>query len=200
MNKNYYDMLGVSKSASADEIKRAYRKKALECHPDRGGDQEKFKEVNEAYQILGNPQKKSQYDQFGTTGEQFGSGGGGGQYYSGNVNFDDIFGAGGGGFGFGDIFENFFGAAFAHVNVQINITLTQAILGDTLNFKTQQGDTIELKIKPGTREGQQYRFRGKGMSYRRGRGDLIATIHIDLPRHINREQRELFEKLKKTGL
>jgi len=68
MSSDYYDILGVSKSASSDEIKKAYRKKALEHHPDRGGDQAEFKKINEAYQILSDPQKRTQYDQFGKAG------------------------------------------------------------------------------------------------------------------------------------
>ena len=66
MAKDYYALLGVSKDASADEIKAAFRKKAHEHHPDKGGDEEKFKQVNEAYQILSNESKRKQYDQFGT--------------------------------------------------------------------------------------------------------------------------------------
>ena len=66
MANDYYNTLGVSKSASADEIKRAYRKKAHEFHPDKGaGNEGKFKEINEAYQVLGNDEKRKQYDQYG---------------------------------------------------------------------------------------------------------------------------------------
>ncbi len=109
MSKDYYDILGVAKSASQDEIKAAFRKKAHEHHPDKGGDAEKFKEYNEAYQILGNPEKRQKYDQFGSAAfQQGGAGGWGGQGFSGfqngaGMDFDledlsEMFG------GFGDIF------------------------------------------------------------------------------------------------
>lgn len=203
MAKDYYGILGVDKNASSEEIKKAYRNSALKYHPDRGGDAEKFKEVNEAYQVLSNPEKKAQYDQFGTTSDNFGQGGGGYQSYSGsgNFNYDDMFSSGyGGGFDFSGIFENFFGSAFAHVNVELTISLTQAILGDKVSFRTNQGDNIEFKIPAGTTEGQQFRVRGKGMAYKRGRGDLIVTIKISMPRKLSREQRELFEKLRDLGI
>jgi len=109
MSKDYYDILGVGKSASADEIKSAFRKKAHEHHPDKGGNAEKFKELNEAYQVLGNTDKRQRYDQFGSAA--FNGGGGGANWGGfsgfqngggfGNMDFEDlgdIFG------GFGDIF------------------------------------------------------------------------------------------------
>ena len=71
MSKDYYNILGVSKTASQDELKKAFRKLAHKYHPDKqGGDEEKFKEVNEAFQVLGNEQKRKQYDQFGADFEQ----------------------------------------------------------------------------------------------------------------------------------
>jgi molecular chaperone DnaJ len=101
---DYYQVLGVDRGASQEEIKRAYRKMAHAHHPDKeGGDEEKFKEVNEAYQVLGNEQKRQQYDQFGQT---FDGAGAGGPFGGFNVNMDDIG-------GFGDIFETFFGGGFS---------------------------------------------------------------------------------------
>lgn len=204
MSKDYYQILGVDKSASADDIKRAYRKQALKYHPDRGGDQQKFKEVNEAYQVLSNPQKKSQFDQFGQTFEGMGAGGGagaggyqsygfGGQQGQG---FEDIFSSGFGfGGGLGDIFENFFGSTFSQVNVELQISLTQAILGDKVRFKTQVSE-VEMEIPAGTQDGQSFRIPGKGASYRRGRGDLIVTIRVKIPKRVSQEERELYEKLR----
>ncbi len=119
MANNYYDTLGVSKGASDDEIKKAYRKLAHKHHPDKaGGDEAKFKEINEAYQVLSDKTKRSQYDQFGQTFEQAGrSGGGAGQGFGG-FDFSGFQGFGGGGqgadfeFGGGD-FEDIFSSIFS---------------------------------------------------------------------------------------
>jgi len=120
MGKDYYKILGLEKNASADEVKKAFKKQAMEHHPDRpGGNEAKFKEVNEAYQVLGDPDKRQRYDQFGSDFEQQGGFGGGaswedfmraargGQQGAGGFNFDfggdlgsifgDLFGFGGGG-------------------------------------------------------------------------------------------------------
>ena len=202
MSKDYYEILGVSKNASQVEIKNAFRKAALKHHPDRGGEAARFKEINEAYQILSNPQKRSQYDQFGSgfNAGGFNTSGFGNQGF----NYEDFdFGASGFNSGFGglgDIFESMFAGAFATINAEIEISLVQAVLGDRIEFKTSSGDHLELNIPAGTKESTQFRFRGKGNSHRRGRGDLIITVHIKMPRRLSREQKELFEKLKQSGM
>ncbi|MDX1535840.1 MAG: DnaJ domain-containing protein [Candidatus Spechtbacterales bacterium] len=140
-NKDYYKVLGVDKSASQDEIKKAYRKLAHKHHPDRGGQEDEFKKINEAYQVLSDPKKRKQYDQFGSSYENmggqgfnpndFGFGGAGGF----NVNFEDIF--------------DFFGGAQAQgarrsrgrdIEVIIEIALTEAYLG------VQKNISIETRI------------------------------------------------------
>jgi molecular chaperone DnaJ len=112
MSKDFYEVLGVSKDASDDEIKKAYRKLAHKYHPDKqDGDEEKFKEINEAYQVLSDKAKRQQYDQFGQTFDGAGGPGGAGQGFEG---FD--FGGFQGGFsagGFEDIFSDIFGGGAA---------------------------------------------------------------------------------------
>jgi len=204
MSKDYYKILGISKSATADEIKKAYRKLALEHHPDTGGQSdEKFKEINEAYQILSDPQKRQRYDQFGDAAFK-GAGGSGSSGFSGFEGFDfSNFGgnrSSGFGFngGFGDLFEDFFGAAFSQVQAEIAITPAQAVLGDKLSFEIEK-QKIELNLPAGTQDGVSFRFPGKGRAYNNGRrGDLILTVRIEMPKHLTKEQKELWEKLKET--
>lgn len=101
MEKDYYKTLGVNKNASEDELKKAYRKLAHEHHPDKGGNEAKFKEVNEAFQVLGDKEKRAKYDQFGAGFEQMGGGfgGGGGQGFGGFEDLGSMFGDLGGMFG-----------------------------------------------------------------------------------------------------
>src|SRR5665647_1675091 len=109
MKRDYYEILGVSKGASADEIKKAYRKLALQHHPDRNphdkSAEDKFKEAAEAYDVLSNEEKRAKYDRFGHQAAGYGGGG-----YGGNMNMDDIFSQFGDIFGGeGNPFESFFG-------------------------------------------------------------------------------------------
>ena len=112
--RDYYEVLGVDKNASADEIKKAYRKSAMKYHPDRNpGDkeaEEKFKELGEAYEVLSDADKKARYDQFGFAGVDPNYGGGAGGYGGGFGGF--------GGFDFGDIFGDFFGGGGRRQNAQ----------------------------------------------------------------------------------
>ena len=97
---DYYKTLGVSKDASADDIKKAFRKLARTHHPDAGGDEAKFKEINEAYEVLSDPQKRKMYDQYGAAGGRIPNGGAGGFDFSGFGGWDEILDAiRGGGFG-----------------------------------------------------------------------------------------------------
>lgn len=106
--RDFYEILGVSKSASDDDIKKAYRKLAIKYHPDKNPDdksaEEKFKEAAEAYEVLSNPEKRQRYNQFGHAGVS-GAAGGGGGHYGGGMNMDDIFSQ------FGDIFGGGFGGS-----------------------------------------------------------------------------------------
>lgn len=201
MPQDYYELLGVSKTASADEIKKAYRKAAHKHHPDKGGDSEKFKEINEAYQVLSDPQKRNQYDQFGHAGTNNGGPGQGGQGFGGFGNgggFDFNFGGGGG--GFGDIFGDIFESAFSTVQASLEIPLTTALLGGSLQVTIGNNETIDLKIPEGTADGTTFSIRGKGQKTRRGRGDLHLTVRVKMPRRLSRQQRDLLEKLKQAGL
>ncbi|MFZ2275856.1 MAG: molecular chaperone DnaJ [Candidatus Nanogingivalis sp.] len=138
---DYYEILGVKKDASADEIKKAFRRKAVELHPDKGGDEKAFKEVNEAYEVLKDKEKRQRYDQFGHAGVGGNSGGYGGNPFEGfggfgsaqNINFD--FGG-----GFGDIFDGIFGGGFGgsrasktrrgrDVEVEVDLSFKEAIFG-----------------------------------------------------------------------
>lgn len=200
MSQNFYEILGVDKSASTEEIKKAYRKLALEHHPDRGGNQEKFKLLNEAYQVLSDPQKRAAYDQFGSqafsNGDFRGSQNTGGEYsgFGGFEGFDFSSSFSG---GLGDIFGDFFSQAFSTVQAEVEITPAQAVLGDKISLKVD-GQTIELDIPSGAHDGTQFRIRGAGRATRNGqKGDLIISIRVKMPRKLTREQKELWEKLKK---
>lgn len=203
MARDFYEVLGVSRGATEADIKKAYRSKAHKLHPDKGGDKVAFQEINEAYQVLGDKNKKAQYDQFGSVGR--GAGGFGGQSQGGGGGFGGFdgfnvnFGGGQSQGGFGSIFEDLFESAFSQVQVQLAVSIPQAVLGDTVRFKTNFGDEIELRVPPATQEGQSFRFRGKGQQTRRGRGDLTVVIHIDIPHRLSREQKELYEQLKRTS-
>ena len=169
--RDYYEILGVNKSATEQQIKSAYRKLALQYHPDRNkeaGATEKFKEVNTAYEVIGNPEKRKMYDQFGHAGVSGNQGGGQGpfnytysnQSASGGGGFEDIFG------GFSDpfdIFESFFGGTSPFrqqarkIQYQLKIDFMEAVSGVTKNI-VHQGKQYAIKIPSGADEGTRIRY------------------------------------------
>lgn len=197
---DYYQILGVTKSASEAEIKAAYRKKALEWHPDRNKDpkaSEKFKEVNEAYEVLSNPQKRQSYDQFGPSA--FAQGGpSGSQYQQGpfQYTYRSYGGAAGNpfeGMDFSDpfeIFEQFFGGGFATGGsgrsrprrevYSLQISFMEAMKG--VEKQVQMGNkSMKIKIPAGVDSGSRVRF---------GDFDIIVSVSPDKTFH--REGPNLF--------
>jgi molecular chaperone DnaJ len=157
--KNYYEILGLGKDASPEEIKSAYRKLAKQYHPDinkEAGASEKFKEINEAYECLSDPQKKSNYDQFGSASGPQGFGGFGGQGFGG---FD--------GFDFGDIFSNIFGgfggghtqsmgARGEDLQVQITLDFEEAVFGVTKEININRVESCHSCKGTGAKNGTEY--------------------------------------------
>ena len=191
MTKGYYEILDVAKNATDDEIKRAYRKLAHQYHPDKNkGDDKKFKEINEAYQVLGNREKREQYDRFGRTFES--------QGFSGREGFEDfgglsdileeLFGFGrgnrSGGFGFG----GFRSGAFSTIQTNLNIDFVTAILGGDIEVSLR-GERVILKVPAGVQNGEALMHHGKN-------NDIIFIINIKTPRSLSKKARELLEQLK----
>jgi curved DNA-binding protein len=176
---DYYNILGVDRSASQDDIKKAYRKLAAKHHPDRGGDTAKFQEISAAYDTLSNPDKKAQYDNPQPQG--------GFQQYGGMPpGFEDVF-AQAFGQGFGDIF----GARRAQpvrnktLNLQTYISLEEAFNGKELiaNIQLPSGrdQMLEVKIPAGIRDGTVLRLAGMGDDSigNAPRGDIHLSIHLN---------------------
>ena len=205
--RDYYEVLGVSKNASDDEIKKAYRKLAIKYHPDKNpGDKEaeaKFKEINEAHDVLSDKQKRARYDQFGHAG--VGGAGGGFGGFSGNP-----FGQAGGfnyngqtfnfDFGNGGIFDDIIGNIFgfggarrprrgADMQTSVTITFEEAIFGTTKSVSLN-GENLKIKIPAGIDDGMSIRLRGKGGPAPEGAtepGDLYVRIRVKPHKSLTRE-------------
>lgn len=207
MAKDYYKILELSKGATKEEIKKAYRKLAHQYHPDKkDGDEAKFKEVNEAYSILSDDNKRSQYDNFGQTFSGNASGGFGGFDFS---NFNQ---AGGAGFDFdlNDILGSFFsGGGWSRarkgkdIAMDTEITFKDSILGLSkeieITRKSGGKEKIQLNIPPGIDSGEMIRYKGKGEPLADGiPGDLYIKIHVKPDKKITKEGIHLIteEKIK----
>jgi molecular chaperone DnaJ len=217
MNKrDYYEVLGVSKTATQEEIKKAFRKKAVELHPDRGGEEAKFKEANEAYEVLKDTSKRQAYDQMGHAAGADQAGGGnpysgfqGGQGFDPNeIRFD--FGGGAGGGGLNDIFDMFFrggnGNQTRDVELSLTIDFKEAISGATKELSLRVADNknggrkqenIKIKIPAGIDTGQAIKLEGKGEINQQGmRGDLYVRFLVRPDSRFERDGDNILSKIK----
>ena len=203
MSKSLYETLGVSENASADEIKKSYRKLARKYHPDINKDEsavEKFKEINAAYEVLSDSEKKAQYDQYGD--QMFG-----GQNFhdfaqrqGGGVDLDEIlrqmFGGGGGGFsgGFGGAQGGFGGFGTPDLDMQARITVPfmVAINGGKHNVSAN-GQNFDIKIPAGIKSGETMRVRGKGKQYQGHVGDLLIQVEVAASNEYERKGDNLYK-------
>lgn len=202
--QDYYEIMGLSRDASEQDIKKAFRKLAREYHPDVNADpsaEEKFKQINEAHEVLSDPAKRARYDQLGRHYQawQRGSGGGTGgfdwsRWSTGrpvtSADFEDVFGSGGGGFSdfFNAVFGGFGGESIftttgrgsrgQDIDTPVTITLEQAFHG-TMRRLSRGGDQMTVKIPPGARTGTRVRLKGMGGSgYGGPAGDLYLSINV----------------------
>lgn len=186
-DRDYYEVLGVGKNASPDEIKKAFRRQAVKHHPDQGGDEAQFKQINEAYEVLSNPDKKQRYDQFGKAGlggrRQAPPGGG----FTNAQGFQFEFGDLG---GFGDLFSDLFGGgrtrtrtAPREVEVAIEVDFLEAIFGVEKTIEVpldSQCDTCQGKrAKPGSEV--------KDCATCKGQGVINRVIQVPLMGRVNQQ-------------
>jgi len=196
MAKSLYETLGVSESASADEIKKAYRKLARKYHPDVNKDEaaiDKFKEINAAYEVLSDKKKKDEYDMYGDQifgGQNFHDFA---QNQGGNVDLDEIlrniFGGGGSGFSGG----GFGGGGSMDLDQKTTITVpfVVSILGGKHHVSVNS-DSFDIKIPAGIKNGETLRVRGKGNSGMGQRGDLLIKVEVAPSPTFERKDNDLY--------
>src|SRR5207248_2600380 len=210
MAQDLYDVLGVSRTASDDEIQKAYRKLARQHHPDRNpGDkaaEARFKDISAAYEVLSDKQKRAQYDQFGAAGPGFPNGEGpGGSHHGGGssrttpAGIDDAKTRrlGGQGPNGADIPLTIHVAPHPHSRREGNdlilavpLSLAEAVLGGKVDVPTLDGGKLTVTIKPGTSSGTRMRVRGQGVKGR----DLYIEAKVIVPAPADAKSRELIEE------
>ena len=172
---DYYETLGVTSSATADEIKKSYKRLASKHHPDKGGDEAEFKKIQEAYEVLGNAEKRQQHDNPDPWANA--------QRYNG-PDFGDLF---------GDVFAN---RRKPNPDSMLNIELTykQAYEGVSYKIELSNNEQVSVTIPAGVREGTKLRLPGKAKQRVQGQppGDLFLMIHIVPERNWGRQDDELF--------
>lgn len=218
---DYYKILGVDKNIAQKDVKRAYLKRAKQFHPDLHPDdpkaKAKFQMLNEAYEVVNDPEKRKKYDQYGEHWKEAdaynAAGGAGGSYYykGGGSPFEgfDFSGFSQGGGGFSDFFKDLFGTAgrsrggksrmrqnSGEMHANVNIDLYTALLGGEVLLQLSNGSKVKLKVKPETQNGTKVRLRGKG--YDRGDGtigDMIITYNVMLPTNLSERQKNLLRQM-----
>ncbi len=229
MATDLYKELGVSRTASADEIKKVYKKLAGQLHPDRNpGDQKveaRFKAVNRAYQVLSDPDKRRMYDEFGEDSLREGFNPAAARAYrsaaqaagarrarGGGVHFED-FGGAGGAAGFGDLFGDLFGgrggrrgaaptSKGSDIASEVAIDFVSAIRGAELRLKLQDGgEDVTVRVPPGAGEGDKVRVAGHGAPSMMGGapGDLVITVHVNPHPFFERDGLDLYLNLPITA-
>jgi len=196
--RDYYEVLGVTKDSKKEDIKKAYRKLAREHHPDMVKESDKeqarkrFKEINEAYRVLSDTQKRKMYDQFGHAGANYSEGGSSGQWgpftYTYSSTGENPFDFGGNGFDPFDVFEDFFGfrgfnsrrpKRGKNLYYEMRLEFRDIIFGIERDIDVESGK-VKVKIPAGMRDGMEIKFSGKGMPGPDGapNGDLYITVRV----------------------
>ena len=206
MNSDYYNVLGVAKTATAEELKKAYRKLAVQYHPDKNKSkeaEEKFKEINQAYEVLGNEQKRKQYDQFGSAAFENGGRGAGGPFGGGfggqQGPFTYSYSTNGEGYDFGgfsdpfDIFEQFFGGGGGSPfgrrkpTYSLRIDFMEAVRGTTKTVSLD-GKKKDIKVPAGVNEGTRIQFNdfdilisvASSSKFRREGYDIVSELKVPM--------------------